>query len=115
MVCKASNGKGMDFIMDFIQSIGEITSINLVGRLDALTAGKLMEELKTLEGKGVKRIDFYCADLRYISSAGIRAMVFSKQKIDKSIQMDIALHNASDDVKKVFEMSGLANYFEFTD
>ena len=99
--------------MQFIESVGENTVINLKGKLDYATASVLMEELKTLTGQGVKRIDFYCAELEYISSAGIRAMVFTKQKIDKNVEVDVYMHDVSDLVKDVFAMSGLESYFEF--
>jgi anti-anti-sigma factor len=101
--------------MQFIESVGENTVINLKGKLDYATASILMEELKTLIGKGVKRIDFYCAELEYISSAGIRAMVFVKQKIDVNVEVDVCLHNASQPIKEVFSLSGLESYFEFVD
>jgi len=101
--------------MQFIQSVGEKTVINLSGKLDYATAGVLMEELKTLVGKGVRRIDFYCTGLEYMSSAGIRAMVFVKQKIDKNVEVDVYLHNVSPSVKEVFKLSGLENYFGFVD
>ena len=101
--------------MQFIQSAGENTVINISGKLDFATAGVFMEELKTLVGKGVKRIDIHCSGLEYISSAGIRAMVFMKQKIDKNVDVEVYLHNAIQPVKEVFSLSGLDGYFEFVD
>lgn len=101
--------------MEFIQSVGENTVVNLKNKLDYATASLLMEELKTLTGKGVKRIDFYCSELEYISSAGIRAMVFVKQKIDKDVDVDVYMHNVIQAVKDVFVLSGLDGYFEFVD
>ena len=101
--------------MQFIQSAGENTVINISGKLDFATAGVFMEELKTLAGKGVKQIDIHCLGLEYISSAGIRAMVFMKQKIDKNVDVDVRIHNAIQPVKEVFSMSGLDGYFEFVD
>ena len=101
--------------MQYIQSIGETTVINLMGKLDYSTASVLMEELKELVGKGVKRIDIYMADLEFISSAGIRAMVFIKQKIDKNVEVEVFLHNAAEQIKEVFTLSGLQEYFEFVE
>jgi anti-anti-sigma factor len=101
--------------MKFIRSLGETTVIDLKDKLDYSTASDLMEELKTLAGKGVKRIDFHCAELEYISSAGIRSMVFVKQKIDKNVEVDVYLYNVRTAVKEVFTLSGLESYFEFVD
>lgn len=100
---------------NFIRSIGETTVIELKGRLDYSNAGALMEALKTLTGQGVKRLHFHCAGLEYISSAGIRAMVFSKQKIDKTIDMEVQLHHAAPQIKDVFALSGLDSYYDFID
>jgi anti-anti-sigma factor len=101
--------------MEFIKSVGETTVIDLKDKLDYNSASILMEELNTLAGKGVKRIDYHCANLEYISSAGIRAMVFTKQKIDKNVEVDVYLHNVKRAVRDTFALSGLENYFEFVD
>jgi anti-sigma B factor antagonist len=97
----------------FITDTGPTTTVTLAGRLDFATAGDLMAELKTLEGTGVTRIDFNCADLEYISSAGIRAMVYVKQKIDRTGQVAVYLHDAAPQVREVFALAGLEDYFEF--
>ncbi|GAB2470615.1 STAS domain-containing protein [Xylanimonas ulmi] len=99
--------------MRFIQSVGETTHIALTGKLDFSTASVLMEELRTLVGAGVSRIEFDCSGLEYISSAGIRAMVFAKQKIAADGELEIALTDASPNVQDVFVTSGLDGYFEF--
>lgn len=101
--------------MEFVRSAGDTTVITLRGKLDYATAANLMNELHTLEGTGVKRINFECADLEFISSAGIRAMLYSKQKIDRNAPVDVYLHQASKEVQDVFAMSGLKDYFTFVD
>jgi anti-anti-sigma factor len=101
--------------MEFISSAGEKAVVILKGKLDYATAGNLMDELRTLEGTGVKRIDFECADLEYISSAGIRAMVYSKQKIGRNAQVDVYLHQASKLVQDIFTATGLKDYFTFVE
>jgi len=101
--------------MRFIDSVGENTKITLSGKLDFTVASDLMDELKTLQGSGVRRIDVECGSLEYISSAGIRSMVFLKQRLDKDEHVEVYMHHASQQVKEVFELSGLGDYFEFTD
>jgi anti-anti-sigma factor len=101
--------------MEFVKSVGEQAVITLKGKLDYTTAGNLMDELHTLEGTGVKRIDFECADLEFISSAGIRAMVYSKQKISRNAPVDVYLHQASKLVQDVFVATGLKDYFTFVE
>jgi anti-anti-sigma factor len=101
--------------MEFVSSAGEKAVVILKGKLDYATAGNLMDELRTLEGTGVKRIDFECADLEYISSAGIRAMVYAKQKIGRNAQVDVYLHQASKLVQDIFTATGLKDYFTFVE
>jgi anti-anti-sigma factor len=101
--------------MEFIKSAGEKAVITLKGKLDYATAGNLMDELRTLEGTGVRQIDFECADLEYISSAGIRAMLYSKQKIGRNAPVDVCLHQASKTIQDVFAATGLKDYFTFVE
>lgn len=101
--------------MSYIDNAGENTRITLAGKLDYTVASGLMEELKTLQGLGVRSIDVECVTLEYISSAGIRAMLFLKQRLDKDEHVDVRMHHAQAQVKDVFVLSGLGDYFEFVD
>jgi len=58
-----------------------VAKIELAGRLDATNAGQLQEELKKLIGQSVGRLVFFAKELEYISSAGLRVIIFAKQKI----------------------------------
>ncbi|MBN1913331.1 MAG: STAS domain-containing protein, partial [Candidatus Omnitrophica bacterium] len=55
--------------------------IELCGRLDATNSPVLQEELKKLAGKNIKKLNFNAKDLEYISSAGLRVIIFAKQKL----------------------------------
>lgn len=89
------------------ESEGIITII-LEGRLDATNAPSLMEDLKQFIGKPIKEIAFVANDLEYIASAGLRTMIFSKQKI--SAEADISITGAKQEVLDVIKMSGLDNF-----
>ncbi len=82
-----------------------IARIELVGRLDATNAPALQEELKKLIGADVKRMVFFAKDLEYISSAGLRVIIFAKQKV--GVHADVYLIGASEAVMSVIRMSGL--------
>ncbi|NLD48457.1 MAG: STAS domain-containing protein [Clostridiaceae bacterium] len=92
----------------FIVQIGETTKVNLSGKLDAIRAPLLMEELKSLIGQSVKRIVFYAQDLEYISSAGLRTIIFAKQKL--GADTELYMIGAQDTVTDVIKMSGLDNF-----
>lgn len=97
----------------FVVQSGEITKVNLSGKLDALRAPQLMEELKSLIGQSVGRIVFYAQDLEYISSAGLRAIIFAKQKLGADTEVYII--GAQDTVIDVIKMSGLDNFLYLQD
>ncbi|MDR3333315.1 MAG: STAS domain-containing protein [Treponema sp.] len=101
--------------MEYVTKVGENAEVLLAGKLAFDKANVLMDELRSLENKGVKSIDFFCKDLEYISSAGIRAIIFAKQKIDRNVEMILRLHNVKPEVFEVFSMSGIEQYLEFID
>ena len=56
---------------------------------------------------------FYAKDLEYISSAGIRVIVFAKQKVGGNSKL--YLIGASETVLDVINMTGLANFMIIQD
>jgi anti-anti-sigma factor len=71
-----------------------------------------MEELKKMAGKDLEKIIYYTNELEYISSAGLRAIIFSKQKI--GIDSEVYFVGAQEAVLEVIEMSGLDNFLTIT-
>jgi stage II sporulation protein AA (anti-sigma F factor antagonist) len=82
--------------------------VTLQGRLDAVNSPSLSDELAKLKGKAIGNIVFFAKDLEYISSAGIRVIVFAKQKIGENSK--IYLIGASETILDVIKMTGLANF-----
>ena len=87
--------------------------INLSGRLDATNAGQLQEELKKLIGQPINHLVFMAKDLEYISSAGLRVIIFAKQKIGSDSK--VYLIAAQEPVLNVIKMSGLDNFMIIQD
>ena len=90
-----------------------IIRIELVGRLDANNAPALQDELKQMAGKPVSKMLFFAKDLEYVSSAGLRALIFAKQKI--GVDANAFLIGAQEAVLNVIKMSGLDNFLEIQD
>ena len=90
-----------------------IAKIELSGRLDATNSPALQEELKKLIGQTVNRLVFYAKDLEYISSAGLRVIIFAKQKI--GVDAQVFLIGAQEAVLNVIRMSGLENFMVIQD
>ncbi len=90
-----------------------VAKVELSGRLDATNATSLQEELKKLIGQTVSRLVFYAKDLEYISSAGLRVIIFAKQKI--GVDAQAYLIGAQETVLSVIKMSGLDNFVTIQD
>jgi anti-anti-sigma factor len=85
-----------------------IAKVELVGRLDANNAQGFQDELKKLSGQQLEKVVFFAKDLEYISSAGLRAIIFAKQKIGS--HLNVYLIGANESVLSVIKMSGLDNF-----
>lgn len=92
---------------------GKTVTLALEGRVDAASAPELSEELKKLIGKGIEKVVFSCGKLEYISSAGLRAIVFAKQKIGAKV--DVYVIGASADIQSVIKMTGFDTFLKFQD
>lgn len=85
-----------------------VVNVKLKGYLDATNASGLLEDMKQFIGTTVKKIIFDAAELEYIASAGLRVIIFTKQKI--GYDCDVVLKSPQEAVVSVIEMSGLNNF-----
>jgi anti-anti-sigma factor len=83
-------------------------TFTLSGRLDAVNAPALAEELKKLIGKQLQKVIFDTANLTYISSAGLRAIVFAKQKLGTA--PEVIVLKPKPDVIEVIKMAGFDSF-----
>ena len=79
--------------------------VKLEGRLDALTSQKFE---KDLEGamKGITDLTVDCADLEYISSAGLRTLLAAQQYMEERDYEDVKVINCNESVLDIFEETG---------
>ncbi len=99
-----------NFLVDFNDGVAKF---NLSGRLDTTNAPALSDELKELVGQNVEKIVFLANDLEYISSAGLRVIVFAKQKMGVDTQVFIV--SPQQDVLDVIKMSGFDSFLKILD
>ena len=89
--------------IDFTKDNG-VLSVALDGRLDTTTAPELEGFIgKNYDGTGSIVID--CANLAYISSAGLRVLLAAQKKTKGAMK----LTNVCELVMEVFEMTGFAD------
>lgn len=81
---------------------GDELHVTVSGRLDTETAPKFQSELsQDLTGVASIFIDF--SGVEYISSSGLRALLYLKKQIPAGT---VAITNANDSIKSIFTMSG---------
>ncbi len=86
----------------------DIVKVEVCGRLDATNTEGLQTELKKFAGQKIAKLVFLAKDLEYISSAGLRVIIFAKQKI--GVDAEIFLIAAQPAILNVIKMSGLDNF-----
>jgi len=91
-------------------SDGSALTVQLIGRLDAVTALELDKSLK-LDGISDLTIDL--AELEYISSAGLRTLLKLQKKMDRQGAMRIK--NIRENVREVLDMTGFSDFLTIED
>ena len=91
-------------------SEGSTLKIQLIGRLDAVTALELDKSLK-LDGLTDLTVDL--AQLEYISSAGLRTLLKIQKKMDR--QGSMRIKNIRENVREVLDMTGFSNFLTIED
>ena len=79
--------------------------VGLKGRLDALTAVELEQNLSKIIENGNLDIVLDLTNLEYISSAGLRIFLLIAKKL-KTLKGDLCLAGLGGNIKEVIEISG---------
>lgn len=89
-----------------IKKNAEKTLIEIVGRLDTITA-PVLEKTINNDIEGTKNLVFDFKYLEYISSAGLRVLLSTQKKMQKIGSMKVT--NVCEEVMEVFEMTGFTD------
>ena len=95
------------FDFNVTEDAGEVNVV-LKGRLDATVAPQLHSEMAKMEGTDIKKVTFDVKELEYIASAGLRVIIFTKQKLGADTQ--IFMKDVNESVMQVLEMTGCNNF-----
>ena len=79
--------------------------VEISGRVDSVTAPELSEYLKDAI-QGVEDLTLNFKDVDYVSSAGLRVMLYA-QKTMNAQGGTLVLTNVNDDIKDTLELTGL--------
>ena len=89
-----------------IKKTAEATILEIVGRLDTMTASSLDKTINEDIGE-VQNLVLDLKGLEYISSAGLRVILGAQKKMQKIGSMKV--RNVCAEVMEVFEMTGFAD------
>jgi len=92
------------------QQAGEITIVEIKGRIDSNTAKLFGERLTSLIKAGRARLLVDLKQLIYISSAGFRALLVAG-KLAEETNGTLALCNLSAEVQRLFDLGGFTDLF----
>lgn len=85
---------------------GATLTLALTGRLDAVSAAELGQQVEALEADITKLVlDF--AGVEYISSAGLRIILLAQKKMNR--QGVMLLRHVGESVMEVFTMTGFSD------
>ena len=94
--------KNFDADISFAQKFSlndNVLSIRIRGRLDTITAPKLLQEYEVQRAKTFTEIHIDATELEYISYAGLRVLEFIRETLkDKNL---FKINNANDEVTKI--------------
>ena len=94
--------------MEIVKTVNDgNTQLSLVGRLDTTTAPELNEVLKELFSENVKNIVMDLEQLEYISSAGLRELLFAQKSVGEDGKL--VIKNANNEIMEVFEITGFSD------
>lgn len=92
-----------------VTKTGDHVNAKIIGRVDTNTASEVEKQLiPALEG--AKDLSIDCEDLVYISSAGLRVVIKALKAVN-----DVELVKASEEVKTIFTVTGIADMLRFVD
>ena len=92
----------LDLSLDIQDDVAKIT---LAGELDASTAGDFKEKIEEAASAGAKKLVLLVSDLEFMASAGLRVLVFSKQKMGADV--DIYFIGANEMIVDTIKKTGL--------
>ena len=99
-----------DFV---IKKEGSILQVYLGFELSMANSTTLREMLSEYRGQDINRIVYDATDLVFLSSSGIRTILYAMQEIGD--EPEIVFVNCANEISETFKIAGLANFFSFVD
>lgn len=95
---------------EIINNVGKLT---LIGELDGGTAPLFKEKIEEVAQAKIEKLVLIMDQLEYMSSAGLRILVFAKQKMGTTVE--IFLVGTQEMVNDTIEQTGLHHSFHLVE
>ena len=101
-------------MFNFTEDIsGAVASIALEGELDSKAASGLNQKISEISGNA-KEIHFDLAKLEFLTSAGLRTILYARQLMDDK-DGRLTLKNVNNNIMEIFKMTGFLDVLEIVD
>lgn len=90
-----------------------VATIELSGELDAATAGQFHDIVDEAAAAGAVELVIRAEQLSYLSSAGLRSLVFARQKMGDDVR--IAVVGAPEPVARTIRLAGFDHSIDLVD
>lgn len=92
---------------------GTTLHVELDFELSTKNAPALQEGLKQYQGQDIQKVVFDATNLVYISSAGIRVIIFASQKLGRRPKIEFL--NSAKEIYDTLDISGITNLISFVE
>jgi len=89
---------------------GDVTIIEISGRLDTNTSPEFERAIEPITSGSVSHVAVECSALNYISSSGLRLFLMLQKNISQK-KGTLILRGLSSDIKEIFNITGFSAIF----
>ena len=94
-----------------VKKEGPVLTVVLGENLSVVNASALTDEINLYKGQDIEKLVFDATKLTYISSSGIRVILYCKKFLSQN--PEIVFVNCNKDILDVFELVGIIPYITF--
>lgn len=92
---------------------GTTLTVILGVELAKANAPAMQQLLSSYRDQNIQRIIFDATDLVFISSAGVRCIIYARREVGQ--KSEIVFQNCASEIYEVFQMTGLARFISFVE
>src|SRR5690242_683777 len=92
---------------------GTTAVITIDGELDALTVNRFRDQVERVTEQQTEHLVLNLSSMSYLSSAGLRALVYLRQKMPDTVR--VVLVGANDAIQRTIRLVGFQYSVEFSD